>query len=80
MKRLLFVVLLAGCARSVHTRYDPVQRPGFTYQRINDGEVLLAVKRSRYVAQALAELECDKKYICVLETDGTQYRVLQRLK
>ncbi len=73
---------LAGChGRHVAMdRYEPVHRAGYVYQRLNDGEVVVAAATARDLDWALKEIGCGKEFVCLVEPLGDVYQVLQRTK
>lgn len=74
---------LAGCGKKVQTdptRFDAVQRGSYAYQRLNDGEFAVVAVDVRELDKALDEIGCSKQYVCLIDTVGSQYQVLIRLK
>lgn len=83
MKRLLLLSLfLAACHGHGYKApaYEPVHRVDYSYQRQNDGEVVVFAKNGNALARAMLELGCGKDFICLTQQEGDIYTVLQRKK
>jgi alpha-tubulin suppressor-like RCC1 family protein len=76
MKFLLVLsLLLSACAKHVSTREELVHRGRYAYQRLNEGEYLVAAVSDVDVKRALEEIGCGKKYLCAVDHDGEIYTV-----
>jgi hypothetical protein len=80
----LFLLLLAGChGKHIATgpeKYAVVHRGGYAYQRINDGELVVAAVSEWDLKAAMKEIGCGTKYICLVQRDGELFNVQQRQK
>lgn len=75
--------LLNGCAKRLPTdptRFERVDRSDYSYQRIDDGAVLIAAKDPAALRRALKEIGCDKEYVCLVDVNGHLYEVRQKKK
>jgi hypothetical protein len=81
MKRILLaLILVTACHRTTPARYELVNRGLYAYQRLNEGELVVAAVTDRDLKQALVEIGCGSKYICRIEPQGELVMVWQRLK
>lgn len=86
MRRLaLFLAgFLIGChghrASFDPQKYEAVHRGRYVYQRINDGELVVAAVDGQALKDALAEIGCGKTYVCLVAKDGDLFSVEQRRK
>lgn len=62
------------------TRFDAVHRGSYAYQRLNDGEFAVVAVDVQELDKALTEIGCETQYVCLIDTVGSQYQVLVRLK
>lgn len=76
----LLLLAMSGCATRLVNRFELVDRGGYAYQRLNDGEFAVAALNNYELNRALGELGCDSQFICLVEVNGSLYRVLQRAK
>ncbi len=78
---LLGIVLalgLSGCGKHTPAKapgYEVVHRSTYVYQRLNDGEFVIAAIDSQALKQAMAEIGCGATYVCELERTGELYDV-----
>jgi hypothetical protein len=71
----VFLLLLSGCAKHVSTSPELVHRGRYAYERLNDGEYVVAAVSDVDFKRALEEIGCGKKYICEVAQDGELYSV-----
>lgn len=68
MKRLLFLVLfLAGCHGHRVSRGTPVNRAGYAYVEVDDGDFVVLARSDETFKRALKEIGCGT---CAMTFDG----------
>ena len=74
---IALTVILSGCSMHANPKVDTsvVHRGGYAYQRINDGEYVVAAVDGRSFQEALKELGCTSKYVCEIEREGDIFTV-----
>lgn len=82
MRRLvvfaLLGVALAGCPAPKHVKAPTeavINRGTFAYQKVNDGEFIVSAIDQVAFHQALAEIGCGTKYVCIPEKAGDLWSV-----
>ena len=61
------LLLLAACAKHVPSTPDVVHRATYAYQKINDGQYIVAAADGQALKKALAEIGCGKTFVCEID-------------
>lgn len=63
-----------------HGKYEIINRGKYAYQRLNDGTYTIEVANQSALQEALTEIGCGRKFICLVEREGEMFNVQQRSK